>query len=65
MESISIDVNHHPFPPDSTTLRVTGFLYANTLVQLDKVFQSVMASMKKSWSWTLPKPITSAAGVGA
>lgn len=47
MESISIDVSHHQLHPDSATVRIKGFLYANTLPQMEKTFQTVIASMKK------------------
>lgn len=46
MESISIDINHHHLHPDSATVRIKGFLYANTLPQMEKAFQGVVASMK-------------------
>ncbi|HJT25237.1 MAG TPA: STAS domain-containing protein, partial [bacterium] len=42
-----IDINHHHLHPDSTTVRIKGFLYANTLPQLEKTLQTVAASIKK------------------
>ena len=47
MESISIEVHHHHFPPDSATIRIKGFLYANTLVDFDRKFLSALSAMKK------------------
>lgn len=47
MESISIDVAHHHKYPDSTTVRIKGFLYANTLSHLERTFQSVISLTKK------------------
>lgn len=47
METISIDINHPHLYPDSTTVHIKGFLYANTLPQLDKTFQTVVSSVKK------------------
>lgn len=47
MESITIDVTHHPLHPECATLRLRGFLYANTLVNLDRALQPFLISKKK------------------
>ncbi len=48
MQSISIDILHHPPRPDTATLRVHGFVYANTLAQLEKAVQSAFEAHKKN-----------------
>ena len=48
MESISIEINHHRIPSDAATLRIKGFLYANTLVEAEHHFQSLLAASKKN-----------------
>lgn len=47
MESISIDVTRHTLHPDISTLRIKGFLYANTLANLDKTVQPLLPGNKK------------------
>jgi|SRR5581483_8594967 len=47
MENITISIDHHLLHPDVATLRIKGFIYANTLVQIEKTFQSVIADHKK------------------
>jgi len=47
MEAISIEVIHHRLPNDSVSLRIKGFLYANTLVEVEKQFQFILSDMKK------------------
>lgn len=47
MESISIDVIPHHLNSDTATLRLKGFIYANTLAHLDKTTQSVLDSDRK------------------
>lgn len=47
MESISTDVTHLPQYPDIAILKIKGFIYANTLVPVDKALQTILASRKK------------------
>ncbi len=47
VDSISIVVVHHHQKPDTATLRIQGFLYANTLDQLEKTLQSVLSADRK------------------
>ena len=53
MDTLSIEITNHLLRPDVVTLRIKGFIYANTLVQFDKVFQSVMAGSKKKMIFDL------------
>ncbi len=46
MDSFTIDVTNHLLQPDVATLRPKGFIYANTLVQIDKTLQSVIETKK-------------------
>jgi anti-anti-sigma factor len=48
MQSITIDVSHNLLHPDVATLRINGFIYSNTLVQIDKTLQTVMTDRKKN-----------------
>lgn len=48
METISIDISHHPVYPDVATLRIKGFVYANTLSQLEKTLELVISNHKKN-----------------
>jgi anti-anti-sigma factor len=47
MENISIDIAHHLLHPEVATLRIKGFLYANTLPEFDKTLRSVISVAKK------------------
>jgi anti-anti-sigma factor len=47
MENISIEIAHHLLHPEVATLRIKGFLYANTLPEFDKTLRSVLDSSKK------------------
>ncbi len=48
MENITIDVVHPLLNPDVVLLRMTGFIHANTLVQIEQAIQAVLASTKKN-----------------
>jgi anti-anti-sigma factor len=47
MENISIDIAHHPRQPEVATIRIKGFLYANTLPEFDKTLSSLLGASKK------------------
>ena len=47
MENISIEIAHHLLHPEVATLRLKGFLYANTLPEFDKTLRTVIDAAKK------------------
>lgn len=47
MESISVNVSHPSLHPECAVLQLRGFLYANTLVHLDRALQPFLTSKKK------------------
>jgi anti-anti-sigma factor len=47
MENITIEAVHPLLYPDVVTLRIKGFIYADTLVQMDQAIQSVLSSPQK------------------
>lgn len=53
METLSVDITNHLLRPDVVTLRIKGIVYASTLVQLDKAFQTALAGSKKKMIFDL------------
>ena len=47
MDNISIDIAYHLLHPEVATLRLKGFLYANTLPEFDKTLRLAIAAAKK------------------
>src|SRR5207249_2274054 len=47
MENISIEIAQPLLHPEVATLRIKGFLYANTLPHFEKTLRSVLDSQKK------------------
>jgi anti-sigma B factor antagonist len=47
MENVSINIQHHPSLPELATLRIKGFIYANTLPEINTSFQTLIAAQRK------------------
>lgn len=53
MEPLTVEITNHLLHPDVAILRLKGILYASTLAQFDKAFQSALVVSKKKMVFDL------------